>query len=622
VSLIKHQKVSTIPNGGNPALIQPSDWNAVHIFDPASPGIIYDPLGDGNFASANALFEGQFLRRKYNAPAPIYEFATFISVNSADFNFNLTATGTLTAAAPSIIQLPITPKGVVSTLSVTSGHSIKIIDGSAGNEICLITSVDSVNHRITVTPTKNHASGNYTVTSATAGIQEAIYFVQPQGFGSVEVPAGNQNISATIINTGSGIKIRGTGRHSTFIVNDGALPNFDSFKFANGTTNELSGMTIMSTPDGTSGYGVICLNQSHLLFNDLNIRSANGMKLTNVSYSHIDKCAMINIAAGQFGIYVIGGLDITFDKIFMASNIGAPGAAAIVIDGGNALFFRTIDAIQFARGVVIVSDFQPSFYLWFDTVVMDTPSVNAWEIRASNNTISSIICINCWASTASSHGVYISGNVNPIKGIKWIGGRIVNNGIDGIRVEGNVQDTQISTSSITYNSRSSVGAGDDINILANVTKLSVHDCIIGEGDSANLLALQTVFGVAIAAAGTDYITITDNRFAGTFVNSPLNNASTGTHNIVGRNSGIDNMPPPVRTAAASLTLSPSGATTMKIIGSTPIANILGGSIGQRITLLFADPAPGGLGSGGNMARVQPAVANQKITLDYDGTVWY
>ena len=45
---IKHKKVSNIPNGSNNNLIQPNDWNDVHIMEPAVKGLLYDEFGDGN----------------------------------------------------------------------------------------------------------------------------------------------------------------------------------------------------------------------------------------------------------------------------------------------------------------------------------------------------------------------------------------------------------------------------------------------------------------------------------------------------------------------------------------------------------------------------------------------
>lgn len=45
---IKHKKVSNIPNGSNNNLIQPGDWNDVHVMEPAVKGLLYDANGDGN----------------------------------------------------------------------------------------------------------------------------------------------------------------------------------------------------------------------------------------------------------------------------------------------------------------------------------------------------------------------------------------------------------------------------------------------------------------------------------------------------------------------------------------------------------------------------------------------
>jgi hypothetical protein len=588
-------------------------------------GIWADPAGNGNIKGILGQVEGQVLRRKPNTAVFDYAFLDQGFAISTDYAFSAPGVNTISAGVGSGLSFTVLPSGIIKAFSVTQPHYITIVDPVAGNETTRILDVNEAFPGISIIPALSHTAGNYTITSATSGIQEAIYHQQGSGRGGeILIPPGTHKISGPISIYGPNFKIKGCGRGTTTIERIvGTGTAFDAFNFqpgSSGKANEISGLLII-TSVGTAGYGINAFSQSSFLINDVEINYPEGIKLENVTYSVIKNVFMPNVGVNRVGMRAKNCWDLSITDIYMGTQQAAPAATAFVFDSCSAIFMRAVDCILFVRGIIIISEVAAVTHLFFDSVVMDTSTTIGWEIRATVNVINGIVCTNCWASsTQNGPGVMLDGNTNKVYGFKWIAGRVYACGGDGIRMQGDVHDVQIIASSVGESGR--LIGGSEIHIMSGVDRVTVTNCLLGAVDNPANTAATSNNGVTIDVSPADYLMITDNRFTGVFVNGPISNYSTGTHNIIDRNSGVDNQIFPTITAAATIALPTSGASLIFINGSAPISNITGGKIGQRIVLIFVSASPGGLLAGGNIGQAFTAAPNSKATLIFSGTFWY
>lgn len=208
MSNLIHAKVSAKPDSLDSSLVQPSDWNNPHLFSPALTGIVCDPTGANNFIGVTASAQGQFLRRKYNTALAEYEFASPAYYFSTDYNFSYANPANLTAAVPASVTFPIIPQGL--NAYSPNLHILYINDTVGTSEVVMVTSV--VGNTITFTPAHNHISGNYTITSATAGIQEALNAVPARS--TVMIPPGTYTLYAAIYG-GRQVYLQGAGAFKT-----------------------------------------------------------------------------------------------------------------------------------------------------------------------------------------------------------------------------------------------------------------------------------------------------------------------------------------------------------------------------------------------------------------------
>ncbi len=93
--------------------------------------------------------------------------------NVLDFDWDAQSPSqTLTAGTAATVNLSPWPEGI--TAKSPSAHYLLIVDAVSGNEEVLLTAI-STNTSVTFTPSLTHASGNWSIKSATYGIQEAHY---------------------------------------------------------------------------------------------------------------------------------------------------------------------------------------------------------------------------------------------------------------------------------------------------------------------------------------------------------------------------------------------------------------------------------------------------------------
>ena len=203
---IKHTFQSALPDSSNPALVNPSNWNATHTIE--ETGAL---IGNGSTVTGvAAATAGQYFRRVRNSSSVSYAFQSGSDIVSTDYAFSQAIAQNLTGGVSAVITCNPLPEGIVA--ASVGKHYLYIVDAVAGNEAVLITAVAGAT--FTCTPALSHLSGNWTLISASNGIQEAVY-VAGQG-SQILIPAGSHTTYQQIFVPGA-MNIRGADMYATVI---------------------------------------------------------------------------------------------------------------------------------------------------------------------------------------------------------------------------------------------------------------------------------------------------------------------------------------------------------------------------------------------------------------------
>lgn len=208
-ALVKHQFVSALADGSDATQVQPSQWNATHVFttpDGIGSGsggkgfLIGTDDGAGNLTLNGIKATGglQYLRR--NSANSDYEFVS-ISLNpitSTDYKF--TSQACPDTLSPILRQITLNPvplgvngNDVRHKLGIfdNSGNFLEAFTISGGNAVS--GSNASGQYVIANVLTGTYTPGTYKIGTVTAGIQEALNISS-----NVFVPIGTQQIYATL----------------------------------------------------------------------------------------------------------------------------------------------------------------------------------------------------------------------------------------------------------------------------------------------------------------------------------------------------------------------------------------------------------------------------------------
>lgn len=204
---IRHAFTSAKSDGSDATKVRPSNWNADHTHTESSVGL-------------------QIYRRKANVAATEYEFASREIFISTDYNFPAQSVAVALSIGSNSITLV---TGLLGVAGSDSNHYLRIVDSVGGNEVVLITGgtvTSGVAGTLIFTCALSHASGNWTIVSATAGTQEALNAAILAGsFRHVFIPSGRHLFYAPVnFNGNSNVSILGA-KGQTYI----DVSNFSGF---------------------------------------------------------------------------------------------------------------------------------------------------------------------------------------------------------------------------------------------------------------------------------------------------------------------------------------------------------------------------------------------------------
>jgi hypothetical protein len=545
-------------------------------------------------------------------------------VFSKPYDFAAQSPGGSLAPGNNTITLSPVPKGVNGS---DLNHYLYISGGTGTAEPVLITGGSAVSGATSgtlIVACANAHSGAWTIKSATAGIAEAINTFGTGG-GTVIVPTGNHQVYGKVTVSGDSIAI--TGDRGAAIT-DNTPAGMNLFQFAPKTTvsgrNAIKGLyiTCLKTSDSV----IYIDGQNTMLVRDIYIQGGTSTGITIAANANTFDVYIedVNVSLGSQTagtcIAIVGSGATKPSGIYISHTQLASGLYGLYLTGVGGLYVSQSDFISQGTGLMIAPGTGSQVALcWFTDVSVDTAASNGIQISPTGTgQVSSVEFTRCWAATHTGQGVQINaGGSTVVDGIRFIGLRAVNNRATGIQINGG-KNIQFTNCTVAGNSTGNIGVFHGMEIAAGVSDFQVVGGTYGVADG---MLNSQAFGILIdAGAGTNF-QITNVNLRGNTLGG-LNDQSTGVAKVIKNNAGIDDAGYATLASAASVSLGTTGAPVYYISGSVLITTIQGGWRGREVTLIFTAAAPAGVGTGGNINRVQTAVQYQALRLTFDGSTWF
>jgi hypothetical protein len=619
-------------------------------------GVYINPTGDNNVVGVFASSEGQVLRRKYNSLQTAYEFSSPTRVISTDFNFiGLTpATPTALVIGSNTITFAYLPPGINQSpnTSASNRHYIVIVDGVVGSEVVLISGVNVAAKTITFSVGAAHASGNWSIQSATAGIQEAIHSFYNTGKGAqVIIPSGLHTIqyiiypfnstidSVTIIGEGGARLIRGVGN------NNAPIFQYDTPGFIKKFT--CSGLTILNGQ-----------------YNDLSYIVTTGAAAAfNIAAPNCNLMD-IDILNGYGGVSLLpGAADVSLDRVTFVQEVAATAVLqslyGVIISG------PAISNIYIRDCKFIGMDFAHPNYLFYGLYVRGVNGLYIWGTTTAANygicleggnaqTIANVYVDGCNIDNTKQTGVLFTGVNAPSTyiNIKISNSRIYGTNsatsLSGININGDADFISIVNNEIFLfgqhgiiinginnfagNARQSIIIANNEIYSNNVSNAidgagirgfstSVSSLVVTGNTICNRIglghqkyAINITIGTIITVVGNKLYT---NETAPMLIGAAIPNPVF----VIANNSGIDDAIP---TVASSSTITIGFNPTVIISGTIPVGAVLGGWMGRKITFIFSDVAPGGFvgGNQNGFAVNFTFIQHQSRVFTFGGYFWH
>ena len=318
MGVIKHVFTSGLPDSTNPALVNPSNWNADHQI--TATGILQGIAATNTINGITNSGNFQVLQSRMSG----YAFTSLPYYYQADYDFAAIAPlSNLVSGVSATVVLSPFPPGI--TASSAGVHKLRLLDSSiVADETVTITAV-VVGTSVTFTPTLSHTSGNWSLISGSSGIQEAVQATQASaGGGTVQLRAENSFIYGTIRIAGSPYtRILGTGNGATNLIVDTSFTNGDVF-YCNAVSQIVvfQSFQLGAYAQHASGFGIHIgpLSYGHSSIFDINmINLANGIFLEDADYTMVSQFVFeqndnLNCV---YGIKISKGSSLTISRCFI-----------------------------------------------------------------------------------------------------------------------------------------------------------------------------------------------------------------------------------------------------------------------------------------------------------------
>ena len=403
-------------------------------------------------------------------------------------------------------------------------------------------------------------------TDDTAAIQKAI----DSTAASIYFPAGNYKISAVLSITSPTI-LHGDGPKSSVIRQtsasaDGVYFNFPSLVQGGGVLDlsvesGAGWVTSGFQGSGSTGIGIRLKNSNgKFVANNYGVHnfdtsvSVNGCYYTLWSKAeHLyatTRTLIVDTSDGTSSGNIGAGNSFVESKYsnfgFSGTNTGSSGIN-LVASGGD--FFRGLDATSFNNAVLV----QPTtgkqvLYSFFDSVLADTCISDSWVFDGTNAKVWSMQCVGCWGAFSTNGAGLVTKGSN-LDSVRWTGGRLRENGLQGWSHQGGL-NVEIVSVEIAANSKLTPNTYDGVLVAANVSSWGIESCRIGNYAStltgqANNIAISAgtsqnfrVIGNDLSNAGAGKVAFSNGSSSLNFVvinNLPIQSVGTNTSSRVALN---------------------------------------------------------------------------------------
>ncbi len=446
-------------------------------------------------------------------------------------------------------------------------------------------------------------------TDDTAAVQAAINACQGSGSGIVYLPPGIYMISSQLNITSDDIGLVGAGAGASVIK----------------TTSSATTVTMLQVGDGTDTIAHVRIED--ILFDAATQRTAGTAIKVWLGF----KTWIVRVRA-EHGYRAVHILNCT-ETFFRDSDIRDNSESAFVFEsdlgagydcylnniaadnpnvansnpglqwlGGENFVIQNCDFLHFGEGFLVApSTGRQCRWGFFTTAEFDTASDNSVKLTGANGgDVVGLAFVNCWAGSATNYGVLIEqGGTGLIQGFRFVGCKILHNGLAGLRLAGG-SDIGITGCDIIANSITTTNTRSGIEVTAGVMGLTVESCRIGNGWQQGTTQSN---GINFDSGATDNFAITGNDLRGN-VNQAIGNLSgvTGTNGKIAQNLGYN----PVGSLSAP-TVPASGTPLTNPFNVDCTVYVLGGSVSAI--------AVGGASTGLTTGSIR-LPAGQAITLTY------
>lgn len=533
-----------------------------------------------------------------------------------------------------VITLSPVPYGINGS---NQNHYVYVSGGTGAAEACLITGGTAVSGAASGTLIINCAnahSGAWTVGTATAGIQEAVHVAGNSG-NPVRISEGDSIVYATTTIPYDNVAILGYGMGLSRVVSSGPFASLDCFRFEGPATqqyNVIQDLSILGQTSQTAGWGIIVFSQNYFKAQRVYIYQwPNGVFFNNAHISQILDLYAFDIEdATGIGVMIQGASSYVtrLDRVVVQGN-NTPGGTSKPLAG---LRIRQV-------ADVIVSD---CAFMTCNTGLLIDPgsgmSVNSVKCVASyfDNSWADGVNINpstggsvvrteflsCWFADSKNGAGLVLQNANggSIDGVVVDECQIYHNGGSGMLVSdsgGGAVLTNVRVNGSVFSGNSNTTPNTSSGALFNASNWMFTNNRSGPADN---WPDSQAYGLFVYDPSNNNYVVTGNDLSGNMQGRLADNGR-GASKVIRNNRGVSDAIATVA-SAATISLGANGAEAVKITGTTPINTINYPWNGRQVTLIFTDAAPGGLATGGNIARAQSAAQNQSIQLTFDGSKWY
>lgn len=619
---IKHKATAVDPVPPPPGAINAPNWNDDH--EIPGTGVLIGDAATDQVVGVSSNVNFQVLQRK----ASDYQFTSLPWYFQSDYDFApISPAQNLTAGVAAVVTLSPFPPGI--TAQSAGIHKLRIVDlTTLISETVTITAVN-VGVSITFTPTNSHSSGDWSIVSGSAGIQEAILAAQQaSGGGQVQLKAGNSFIYGTIRLSGIPyVRVQGAGNGITNLVVDTSFTSGDVF-YCNAVSQIVvfASFQIGGYATHASGYGIHIgpLSTGHSSVFDVNVVNlANGLFLEDADYTMVSQFVyeQYDNLNAMYGIRCSKGSSITLSRCFIVgehppytlptSGLLKYGIWVDEIDGltisqvhlraDRGIQIRGKNALQ--TGTVIVAD-----------SIIDTCRINAMAIDVEPGATPSVMGNFVFSN---SHIIAsIAAGDNPlvyIEGSKFTGYcSFVNNFVAGAQGSGfdvlNAKNLSICSNLIADNNNSSNPGGAGIRIV-NGDMVQLKDNLIFDQRGGGA---KQVYGISLGG-NISNLREAGNLFKGNTGAALLSNAIL-TNSLVESTKVFEGSV----ASAATITL-PTFLPGLLIITGTTTISTINGATGAGHVLYIRTDSSLTFSAAGNISTAVTTAAGQLLIARYNGS---